>query len=130
MPWRPSRRSPTTTAAARKRCSMPRTPDMTAFVSLAAVLTLLVVARLLWPLWRGSRRSTLTVSQLNSKVYRDQLQELERDLARGQLTEAAYQEPRDELQRRLLQDVAPAADTPQRTAPAGRWTAVLLAAPA
>ena len=63
---------------------------MTAFLSIAAVLTLLVVVRLLWPLWRGTRRDTLTVGQLNSKVYRDQLQELERDLARGQLTEASW----------------------------------------
>jgi len=100
---------------------------MTAFLSLAAVLTLLVVVRLLWPLWRGTRRDTLTVSQLNSKVYRDQLQELERDLARGQLTEATYGEARDELQRRLLQDVAPGADKPAAAAPAGRFTAVLLA---
>jgi cytochrome c-type biogenesis protein CcmH len=100
---------------------------MTAFLSIAAVLTLLVVVRLLWPLWRGTRRDTLTVSQLNSKVYRDQLQELERDLARGQLTEATYGEARDELQRRLLQDVAPGADKPVAAAPAGRWTAVLLA---
>lgn len=100
---------------------------MTAFLSLAAVLTLLVVVRLLWPLWRGARRDTLTVGQLNSKVYRDQLQELERDLARGQLTEATYVEARDELQRRLLQDVAPAADKPATAVPAGRWTAVLLA---
>ncbi|ARN20426.1 c-type cytochrome biogenesis protein CcmI [Piscinibacter gummiphilus] len=100
---------------------------MTAFLSLAAVLTLLVVVRLLWPLWRGTRRDTLTVAQLNSKVYRDQLQELERDLARGQLTEATYGEARDELQRRLLQDVTPGADKPAAAAPAGRWTAVLLA---
>lgn len=99
---------------------------MTAFLSLAAVLTLLVVVRLLWPLWRGTRRDTLTVGQLNSKVYRDQLQELERDLARGQLTEATYAEARDELQRRLLQDVAPGTDKPAAV-PAGRWTAVLLA---
>ncbi|MET0352147.1 MAG: c-type cytochrome biogenesis protein CcmI [Rhizobacter sp.] len=100
---------------------------MTAFLSIAAVLTLLVVARLLWPLWRGTRRNTLTVAQLNSKVYRDQLQELERDLARGQLTEATYGEARDELQRRLLQDVTPGADAPAAAVPAGRWTAVLLA---
>jgi cytochrome c-type biogenesis protein CcmH len=101
---------------------------MTAFLSIAALLTLLVIGRLLWPLLRGARGSTLTVAQLNSKVYRDQLQELERDLARGQLTEPAYAEARDELQRRLLEDVSAA---PARTAvpssTSGRWTAVALA---
>ncbi|KQV99422.1 c-type cytochrome biogenesis protein CcmI [Rhizobacter sp. Root1221] len=101
---------------------------MTAFLSIAALLTLLVIGRLLWPLLRGSRGSTLTVAQLNSKVYRDQLQELERDLARGQLTEPAYAEARDELQRRLLEDVSAApASTAVPVSTSGRWTAVALA---
>ena len=101
---------------------------MTAFLSIAALLTLVVIARLLWPLWRGARGSTLTVAQLNSKVYRDQLQELERDLARGQLTEPAYAEARDELQRRLLDDVSstPAGNATPASA-SGRWSAVALA---
>ena len=102
---------------------------MTAFLIAVGLLTAVVVGRLLWPLWRGARRSTLTIAQLNSTVYRDQLRELERDLARGQLTEPAYQEARDELQRRLLQDVSASAGDvagPATAAPS-RWTAVALA---
>ena len=108
---------------------------MSTFLAIAAALTLLVLLRLLWPLWRGRRRDdALSVTQLNSKVYRDQLQELERDLARGQITDAGYRESRDELQRRLLQDVATAEAAAPTTAAAtraghhgGRWTAVALA---
>lgn len=103
---------------------------MSTFLVVATVLTLVVLLRLLWPLWKGGRRGdALSVRQLNSKVYRDQLQELERDLARGQLTAAGYQESRDELQRRLLQDVeaAPEAAAASAGSPrAGRWTAVAL----
>lgn len=104
---------------------------MSTFLVVAAVLTLAVLLRLLWPLWKGGRRGgALSIRQLNSKVYRDQLQELERDLARGQLTAASYQESRDELQRRLLQDVEAAPEAVAASAGdprAGRWTAVALA---
>ncbi|CAN7374252.1 c-type cytochrome biogenesis protein CcmI [Rhizobacter sp. LjRoot28] len=103
---------------------------MSTFLAVAAVLTLVVLLRLLWPLWKGGRRGgALSIRQLNSKVYRDQLQELERDLARGQLTAAGYQESRDELQRRLLQDVEAAPEAVAASAGnprAGRWTAIAL----
>lgn len=100
---------------------------MTAFFVLAALLTLAVILRLMWPLWRGERRQAVSVAQLNSKVYRDQLAELERDLARGQLDEAAYHEARDELQRRMLQDVETSPANPGVSGPA-RWTAIAIAA--
>jgi cytochrome c-type biogenesis protein CcmH len=43
---------------------------------------------------------------LNAAIYSDQLTELERDRANGQLGDADYQEARTEIQRRLLDDVA------------------------
>ena len=103
---------------------------MTVFFIAAGLLTLVVVLRLLWPLWRGTVSNAVTVAQLNTKVYRDELKELERDLARGQLGDTAYSEARDELQRRLLEDV-PATRAEPALSPiaskAGRWTAVALA---
>jgi len=100
---------------------------MIAFLIIAALLTVAVVVRLLWPLWRGTRGNTLTVAQLNAQVYRDQLKELERDLAQGQLANAVYTEARDELQRRLLEDVTAASAVPGLPKPAAsrtaRWTA-------
>ena len=48
----------------------------------------------------------------NVEVYRDQLTELDADLAKGVITAAQYQLDRDEIERRLLDDVAtPAADS-------------------
>jgi len=102
---------------------------MTVFLITTAVLTLAVVVRLLWPLWRSKPGSTVTVAQLNAEVYRDQLKELERDLARGQLADTAYAEARDELQRRLLDDVlaAPAKpELPPTASRTARWTALAL----
>lgn len=99
---------------------------MTPFLIACAALTIAVLVRLLWPLWRQAPSNERTLAELNSKVYRDQLGELERDLSRGQLTAASYEEARDELQRRLLQDVQAASDVPA-AAPRGRWTAVALA---
>jgi len=103
---------------------------MTVFFIAAGLLTLVVVLRLLWPLWRGTGSHAVTVAQLNAKVYRDELKELERDLARGQLGDTAYGEARDELQRRLLEDVAATRPEPASSptaSRAGRWTAVALA---
>ena len=91
----------------------------TLFVLLASALTVLVMLRLLWPLWRGVRLGSASQKQLNATVYRDQLQELERDLSRGLLDAAHYEEARDELQRRLLQDVAAAQAVGQRIAERG-----------
>jgi cytochrome c-type biogenesis protein CcmH len=45
---------------------------------------------------------------INTAIYRDQLAELERDLASGVLSQADYGSARDELERRVLEDVAAA----------------------
>jgi cytochrome c-type biogenesis protein CcmH len=92
---------------------------MTAFLIAAAALTAAVLVRLLLPLLRSARqRQTLSQQQLNAAVYREQLKELERDLASGTLSQAHYDEARDELQRRLLHDVSgPAAPAAAEAAP-------------
>ena len=77
---------------------------MTAFYAIAALLTLLalgwLVRPLLWP--RGG--SGITAERLNASIYRDQLEALERDLARGAISAADCEASRDELQLRLLDD--------------------------
>jgi cytochrome c-type biogenesis protein CcmH len=80
---------------------------MTAFWISTGLLTLLVLAVLCWPLLRrpgaGASRKAI-----NTAIYRDQLAELERDLASGVLSQADYGSARDELERRVLEDVAAA----------------------
>ena len=92
---------------------------MTAFWISSGLLTLLVLAVLCWPLLRRHGSTGASRKAINTAIYRDQLAELERDLASGVLSQADYGSARDELERRVLEDVvideaAPAGDTPRR----------------
>src|SRR5687768_4622803 len=48
--------------------------------------------------------------EANVEVYRDQLSELEADLQNGIISREQYQQDRDEIERRLLDDVSAAED--------------------
>lgn len=99
---------------------------MTSFILLAALLVIVVVAILLPPLLRqpgpsaaGDRR------EANLAIFRDQLGELERERHDGSLTEDDFAQARQELQRRLLDEVQPPPGLPAG-APTGRKTALAL----
>lgn len=79
---------------------------MTAFWIAAGLLTALVLAVLCRPLLRRKTAAHASRQAINSAIYRDQFAELERDLASGALSEADYASARDELERRVLEDVA------------------------
>jgi cytochrome c-type biogenesis protein CcmH len=69
----------------------------------AVLLTLIVAALLLWPLLRHREAGeNLQRSQYDLMVYRDQLAELERDIARGALGADQAEAARNEIQRRML----------------------------
>jgi cytochrome c-type biogenesis protein CcmH len=68
-----------------------------------AALTLFLVLRPLW--WRRAAPGP-TREGANLAVYRDQLRELDADLAAGTLAQADYDQSRRELEARLLQDVS------------------------
>jgi cytochrome c-type biogenesis protein CcmH len=95
---------------------------MTVFIAIAALLTLLVVAWLVRPLLRPTSQAGVSSQRLNAAIYRDQLQALERDLARGTISPVDYEATRDELQLRLLDDTAEPATTPLARR-ASFWTA-------
>ena len=106
---------------------------MTVFIAIAAVLTLLVVAWVLRPLLRPAPGAGVSSQRLNADIYREQLQVLERDLARGAISPADYESTRDELQLRLLDDTVDVEDTkrsPAKKPPSARsiWTPRRLAA--
>jgi cytochrome c-type biogenesis protein CcmH len=103
---------------------------MTVFFAIAALLTLLVVGWLMRALTRPAAGNQVSSQNLNISIYRDQLEALERDLARGAISAADHETTRDELQLRMLDDTdagdsaAPAATAlPQ----AGRRSALTLA---
>lgn len=77
------------------------------FIALLCGLTLATLAWLLYPLARGQRSAQETRRRsLNAAIYRDQLAELERDRQSGALAHSDFEQARDELQQRLLEDAA------------------------
>jgi len=64
-------------------------------------VTLIVLAALLWPLLRAPKPSADRAAY-DMAVFRDQLQELERDLERGVISATEAETARVEIQRRLI----------------------------
>lgn len=77
---------------------------MNVFIGIAALMTLLVVAWLVYPLLRPRHGSGVSADRLNIDIHRDQLKALETDLARGVISPQDFESTRDELQLRLLDD--------------------------
>ena len=77
------------------------------FLLAAAVLLAVVLILILPPLLRGARETPPEAggrSAANLAIYRDQLAELERDRTAGTLADAEYEQAREELRRRLLEE--------------------------
>jgi cytochrome c-type biogenesis protein CcmH len=72
-----------------------------------AGMTAAVVAALLVPFMRKSTGVQNTDSDFDRTIYRDQLQELERDQGRGLIDAAEAEAARNEISRRLLQVAKP-----------------------
>ena len=88
---------------------------MTLFWLMAVLLIALVLAFLLPPLLRNRTGEASPVSRAasNLAVFRDQLAELDADLAAGTLDKAQWETAKADLQRGLLEDVSgPAAGAP------------------
>ena len=91
------------------------------------VLAVLAIGAVFAPLWRGRAREAAEDTYID--IYRDQLLEVDRDLARGVLDEAEAERTRTEVSRRLLtadsNARAAATRAPQRVS---RGVALVLAA--
>ncbi len=101
---------------------------MTMFWVYAALLTAAALAILVTPLLRSRSRAGAAVSRTasNLSVIRDQLAELDADLAAGTIDQQQWEAARGDLQRGLLEDAGaavPAAGTP---APAARSKAAAI----
>ncbi len=79
---------------------------MTVFISIAALLTLLAIAWVIRPLLWPVAQTGVSSQGVNTAIYRDQLVALERDLARGAISQTDYEATTDEVQLRLLDDTA------------------------
>lgn len=77
---------------------------MNLFIGIATLLTLLVVAWLVFALIRKTPGNGVSTEKLNAAIHRDQLHALEQDLIRGAISQQDFETTRDELQLRLLDD--------------------------
>jgi len=100
---------------------------MTVFWSLAAVMVMVALLFVLPPLLRQRTASAVTQDDLNTKVIKEQLAELEADLMAGKLDKAQFDAARQDLERELLYDLASTGDV-QTASPehGGRWLTLLL----
>ena len=103
---------------------------MTVFIAIAILLTLLALAWLVRPLLWPAKAGGVSSQGLNASIYRDQIEGLERDLARGVISAAELEAGRDELQLRLLDDTEGLSTVPSQPKDSfltGRLTAALIA---
>lgn len=93
---------------------------MTTFWILAAALVVVAVLFVVLPLLKQKRGAVSeSRADMNVSIYRDQLRELEADLAAGAVDQAQYQSTRAELEKRLVADAA-AANTAATSSAGGK----------
>ena len=93
------------------------------------VVVLMVAAALGWilvPLLRPVTRRAIGREASNVAILRDQLAELDADLAAGTTTREQYDEARRELERRVLEESKAAQSSPPIPSPSAAWTAALV----
>jgi cytochrome c-type biogenesis protein CcmH len=98
------------------------------FVVIAFGIALCVAAVFLWFLLRERKPLTqASQANANAKVYRDQISDLDREHKSGHISDEEWQQSRDELSVRLLEDTAAVDDPAAKAEKPAVWTAVVLA---
>ena len=102
------------------------------FLILALALSLLVVLLLAWYAHRAAKAAASGQERAHVMshitVYREQLSELDRELAQGTLDQAGYDLSQQELTQRLMEDApAPEAATEAKPVQRVRWLIALMA---
>lgn len=99
---------------------------MTVFFIVAALLVAAALLFVVPPLLRGENSAAAggTRRDLNITIYQDQMRELERDLEADVITREQYAQGREELERRMLDDVETPEGAAARPARANRSTLI------
>lgn len=98
------------------------------FVLIALGIALFVAVVFLWFLLRERKPMTqASQANANAKVYRDQILDLDREHDSGHISDEEWQQSRDELSLRLLEDTSAIDDPAAKTEKPAIWTAVVLA---
>lgn len=77
---------------------------MILFWALGALLAAVALALAARPLWRRRAGPAVSREAMNAAVHRNQLSELDADLASGAIAQADYERARQEIERRVLED--------------------------
>jgi cytochrome c-type biogenesis protein CcmH len=102
---------------------------VTAFIAIAAAMIVAALGWIIVPLLRRRESTGVSGDASNVSVLRDQLAELDADLANGTITREHYDLARRELEQRVLEDTS-RATVDERSGPppfAGAWTAAIVA---
>lgn len=105
---------------------------MIIFWFICAVMIIVAVVFVLPPLLENEQKGNeAEVREANVAVYRDQLRELDADFANGIISEEQHLKDRDEIERRLLEDVSAVSETGKTESRANNglfiaWGALLL----
>jgi len=89
---------------------------MTLFWAIGAALAAVALGLAARPLWRRRAPGAVSRDAMNAAVYREQLRELDADLASGAIAQADHDRARDELNRRVIEDLS---QPGERAAPGG-----------
>ena len=100
---------------------------MTVFWSLAAIMVMVALLFVLPPLLRNRSITAVSQDDLNTNVIRQQIADLDADLATGKLDKAQYDAARSDIERELLYDLGSAGNEPlEKPARSGRWITLLI----
>lgn len=98
------------------------------FVLIALGIALCTAVVFLWVLLRERKPVTqASQAKANAKVYRDQILDLDREHDSGHISDQEWQQSRDELSLRLLEDTSAVDDPAAKAEKPAIWTAIVLA---
>jgi len=101
---------------------------MIEFWIICALLLAVALLFVVWPLWRGGAKTRQVVRDAaNLEIFRDQIAEMDADLANGLLTPELYEQGKRELQARLVEEVKSPNGAPQAERNPLRALALVLA---
>ncbi|MBI3529303.1 MAG: c-type cytochrome biogenesis protein CcmI [Betaproteobacteria bacterium] len=98
---------------------------MIAFAGAAVFLLVAAVVIVLWPLLKRSNSPVVGRHLSNLDIHRDQFSELDKDLEAGMLGADRYEQAKNELERRVLEEAAAPAEPPQ-SATQGKAVAIVI----
>ena len=98
------------------------------FMLLALAMCFCIAAVFIWILLRQRPvRSSASQAKLNASVYRAQIMDLDREHQSGHISTQEWQQTRDELSQRMLEDTSLSDDPGARKEKPALWTALVIA---